>query len=182
MNIVRQITKDILKYKTSGSVLDLGAGAGAQTFFLAEHGFVVTAVEKEKKKIEIMRDVAHERSLAANVIQADIGDFTTTEQYDVVLAAMSLHFLQAQQIPGMIVRMKSWTAPGGLNVISAYTNENPSGLRPYLFEKGELSQLYSDWEILEHQEYLGKKVENPQDGGPERRYIASIIARKSTQT
>jgi len=182
MSVIRQITKDILKHRTSGSVLDLGAGPGNQAFFLLEQGFSVTAVEKEGEKIGALREKSSTLHVPLKIVQTDIADFKPEELFDVVLASMSLHFLRADQISKVIMRMKSWTALGGLNAITAYTSENPGGLRPYLFAKGELRERYSDWDILEYREYLGEPVKNLTDGGPSRRYVAHLIAREPTRT
>ena len=40
-----QIVKSLLKYKKLGKVLDLGAGEGRNSIFLAEKGFDVTAID-----------------------------------------------------------------------------------------------------------------------------------------
>lgn len=37
----------LIRYKNSGSLLDLGAGHGRHAVFFAEHGFEVTAVDPD---------------------------------------------------------------------------------------------------------------------------------------
>ena len=92
---------------------------------------------------------------------------------------MTLHFLSAEKVPTTIKRMQEATKTGGLNVIAVYTEENPMGLRPHLFKKDELRNFYNNWEMLQYKEFLGPKIENRKDGGPERRYNAQMIARKN---
>ena len=112
-------------------------------------------------------------------IQEDIGEFQPKEKYDVIIATMTLHFLSAEKVPTTIKRMQEATKTGGLNVIAVYTEENPMGLRPHLFKKDELRNFYNNWEMLQYKEFLGPKIENRKDGGPERRYNAQMIARKN---
>jgi tellurite methyltransferase len=111
-------------------------------------------------------------------IQSDIADFRPKEKYDVVLSTMVLHFLSKDNVQKAIIIMRECTNKDGLNVVTVYTNENPSGLRPYLFEKNELHDAYDGWEIFEYQEALGPETENPKDGGPNRRYSGRLIAKK----
>lgn len=174
----RDIVYDLLKYKTSGTVLDLGAGFGRHALFLADKGFEVTAVEIEKDRLERIESQAEKLGVRIPTIQSDVAQFVPDGSYDVILSTMVLHFLGKDGVRQAITTMQSHTNSEGLNVVSAYTNENPTGLRPYLFASGELKKLYEGWEILEYEEALGDEIENPKDGGPSRRYSAKLIARK----
>lgn len=179
INEPRKIVYDILKYKKSGNVLDLGAGLGRHSLFLAYKGFRVVAVELQKNKLEKLQENAKKLGVTIKTIQADIGDFQSKETYDVIIATMTLHFLPARKVPTTIKRMQKATNSGGLNVITAYTSENPAGLRLYLFKKDELKNYYNGWELLQYKEFLGPKIENRKDGGPDRRYNVQMIARKN---
>jgi tellurite methyltransferase len=174
----RQIVYDVFKYKNSGTVLDLGSGFGRHSLLLAYKGFQVTAVEIEQDKLDKLNENAKKLGVHIVTIRSDVADFIPTEKYDVILSTMVLHFLSKDNAQKAITLMKEYTNTDGLNVVTVYTNENPVNLRPYLFEKNELRNLYAGWDILEYQETLGPETENPKDGGPSRRYSARLIAKK----
>lgn len=172
----RQIVYDILKYKNSGTVLDLGAGFGRHSLFLAYKGFTVTAVEQDRLKLSKLKNNAEKLHVDISTICADIQSFEPKETYDVVIATMVLHFLSKNEAHRMIKKMQQWTNVDGLNVVSVYTDKNPKGLRNYLFRKKELIDCYTDWKILQYDESSSSVVENPKDGGFPRRYSARILA------
>ena len=172
----RQIIYDILKYKNSGTVLDLGAGFGRHSVFLSYKGFTATAVEKEEARLTRLKVNAEKLRVDITTICSSIQSFEPKEKYDVVINTMVLHYLSKNEVPEIIKKMQQCTNSNGLNVISVYTDKNPKGLRDYLFQQKELSNFYTDWKILQYDESLGSTLENPKDGGPPRRWSAKIIA------
>lgn len=177
----REIVYDILNYKSSGTVLDLGAGYGRHALFLASKGFEVSAVEKEAIQVKYFREQAAKLGIPIKIIQEDVARFIPDKQYDVVLATMVLHFLYEQEAIKVLRTMQNSTAPEGLNIIAVYTDKNPIGLRPYQFAMEELKSMYHGWEILRCEEFLGEEVENPylKDGGPSRRYNGVLITKRT---
>lgn len=176
------LVKKVLLYISSGTVLDLGAGYGRNSAFLASHGFSVNAVELESAQVESLRTKSARLTLPITVVQADMTHFTSSSVFDVILANHSLHFCAPKSIDAVFKRMKDMTAPGGLHVVSGYTNRNPKGLRPYLFDTNELLHRYEGWEILYYtQDASGHPSVTPKaptDNGPAKRYVTEIIARR----
>jgi len=178
ISTVSQIIKDILKYKRSGSVLDLGAGIGRNSFFLAKKGFSVTALDKDTEAILKLKKLAKKMDLKIKTMQNDLINFQNKQKYDVIIAINSLHFLKKSQIPKIITKIQSTTKANGLNVISVHTDKNPLGSRPYLFTSQELKRFYSEWKILKYKENLGLPYRTSLTGKIIRKHRAVIIARK----
>jgi hypothetical protein len=74
--------------------------------------------------------------------------------------------------------MKKNTNEGGLNVIVTFTENNPSKELSYLFKKGELKIMYSDWKVLEYEETMTKPEKHGKDGRIHQHAIVTIIAKK----
>ena len=79
---------DIEKYAfelAKGKVLDIGAGVGSHSLALQERGFNVTAIEKSKGAIEVMKS----RGIK-NLIQGDIYNHSTYNiQYNTIILLMN---------------------------------------------------------------------------------------------
>jgi len=179
-----RIVEDVLKFKNSGRVLDLGAGQGRNSLFLLEKGFEVTAVDLSSVGMGKIRGDALKRGLP---IKARIGNAVNvgfSNPYDVVLLLFVLHHLQDDEAKALIEKAKSGTARDGLHIIAAFTRigdfyeVNPNSGRFYP-ESGQLKGIYSDWEILKWYERTTTAYQKFKSGRPMRNKTSFLIARKS---
>lgn len=157
--------KLIPKYITSGKALDLGAGEGKNSFYLASLGFDVTAVEISPYAVKnfIDRLISEEEKSGkdiTNKMQIVLGDMSKwqpSQNYDVIVSYGSLHCLASKKIVEDVVhKSKKATKNGGINVVCTFTNDLPvpdiqKYLTPTLLTGKEVKDLYSDWKILEYE-------------------------------
>jgi len=172
------IVEAILKYKTAGIALDLGAGTGRDAFFLAEKGFSVTAVEIDETHLNTLRQKNELAERPLRIVKQNMLEYHPDKNSDVIVCDMVLHFLKPDEVRLMVTRMQEWTNRGGINVITAYTDKNPPGKRPYLLKTRELSRLYDRWEILGYREQPTPWFQLPGEPAPRRNHAAYLIARK----
>ena len=111
-----------------GRALDLGAGEGRESLYLAQLGFEVDAVDNASRPLVAKEDVlaklaaeARRRNLPirtwmADFLQFDIG----VERYALILALYSLHFDQAA-FPEMVRRVQQALVPGGRLILALLT-------------------------------------------------------------
>ena len=71
-----------------GRALDLGAGEGRNSLWLARHGWTVTAVDGSSVALDRMRAAADAEGLSVSPVQADLGDFLRRgDTFDLVVIA-----------------------------------------------------------------------------------------------
>jgi tellurite methyltransferase len=180
INSVRDIARQVLRYKKSGTVLDLGCGIGRHALYFAKKGFRVTAVDNKSDGLAALRELARLQKLRIAIYRADAAGFDAGRMFDVVISAMVLHFMPAHAQTLAIANMQKQTKPGGLNVLCVYTDKNPKGLKPHLPRAGAIRQAYekAGWEILIHREGLGAPMPNAHGTGTVRFYIEELLARR----
>ena len=179
INSIRPIVREVLRYKKSGSVLDLGCGVGRDTLFLAKKGFRVTAVEKNTQALAGLKEIARLKKLRVNVQWKDIATYMPKNKFDMVLSNMVLHFLPNHEQKVQILAMQKHTKKGGMNIVSSYTDKNKKETRPNLIHAGSLKKAYEDarWSILHYREERGKSQPNS-SGKIVRYWIEEIMAQK----
>lgn len=187
------IVKNLLNYKRSGQVLDVGAGDGDNTLFLAENGFNVTAIDSSSDKIKELEKKAKDISQKViSKIKTEVRDVTKgiDENFDVIMSNKMLYFLSRDQALNLIKDFQLHTKKGGINIISTVMNEgdfyNQAQRQKELGEEdnsffanpNEIISLYKDWEILEYKEELKKYEMFYNDNPPAENKTALLTARK----
>jgi 2-polyprenyl-3-methyl-5-hydroxy-6-metoxy-1,4-benzoquinol methylase len=170
--------KELLSYTHGGELLDIGAGWGRNSRYLASHGFAVTAIERDHDNAESLRHWFTQSKYAGCVIEADIRAWTPeSKHYDVIICAMVLHFLSdTQEVATVLDSMMASTAPGGINIVSLYTSRNRPGTRPILVKPGWLPERYGKWQTLSHYEGLGRQYQST--AGLRRDYVERVTTKK----
>ncbi len=180
-----EIVSDILKYRSSGTVLELGAGEGRNSLYLATQGFKVTAWDISKVGIEKLNRTAQEKSLSIQTEVKDIRTLNSDYHYDIFVCTYVLHHLLRQDALELIKQVKQRTNTNGLNTITTFTKngdfyrDNPNTENFYPDEGGGLKELYADWEILEYDEIQVVARAKKPDGSPMINISANLLARKS---
>lgn len=177
------IVQDILKYKTLGSVFELGAGQGRNSLYLAKNGFEVTARDISKIGIDKLLQEANNLEFS---IKGEVGDarqLSLEKDFDIFVSTYMLHHLSREQALELIAQMKEHTKPEGLNAVTVFTKNgdfyrNNPETENFYPDKNELKNLYTDWEILEYQEFDSTAYEKKLDGDSMMNIAAKLLARR----
>ncbi len=165
------ILKKYLRFLPRGKVLDLAAGEGRNTIFLAEHGFDVEAMDISKVALSRARKLARAKGVRIKTIAADLDTYAIPkERYELVI---DFYFLDR----GLIPRIKKSLNKGGMVVFETYTAEQKKlgtggpGQDKYVLKPNELLQLFRGFHVLFYREGVFRE-------GGKRRAIATLIAQK----
>jgi cyclopropane fatty-acyl-phospholipid synthase-like methyltransferase len=142
------------------TVLDIGCGAMASNaVYLAEQGFSVHAFDISSIAVDRANARVHRFGLNVTIWQEDLGNYAPCTEYDAILCRGVLHFLSARHWGRAIAAIQRATAPAGWNALSIFDDSVPvpRDLKPIvhrIVRRGELRELYSDWEVLEEESYV----------------------------
>ncbi|MBC7691366.1 MAG: class I SAM-dependent methyltransferase [Methylotenera sp.] len=150
-----------------GRALDIAMSEGRNAVYLAKKGFSVDGVDISEVALRKAKRLARENHVSINTINADLSHYTIKpESYQVIV---NIQFFQRS----LISQIKRGLKKGGVVVYENYTvdqlnNASGQGMRrDYVVEKGELKELFKDFEILVYKE--------TNDGTDA---VASLVARK----
>jgi tellurite methyltransferase len=163
--------KNHIRLLPPGRALDIAAGEGRNSVFLALHGFEVEAVDISKAGLAKARRLSREEGVRIRTVCADLDDFVIPrEGYDLIA---DFYFLNRTLIP----RMKRGVKQGGRVIFETYLLEHrdrglggPGHARYYL-RPNELLHLFSDFRVLFYREGTFRE-------GGRVKAVASLIAEK----
>lgn len=169
---------------TGGSgkrLVDLGAGEGRDSVFLAKHGFSVVAVDVVPAGLDKARRLASENGVEITTVNANLNDFLLPAGIDVVYSNGALEYIRPELRAKRFKHFREQTAPGGYHFMFAFS-EHPEveiapdwGNNEYLYKRDELSSFYECWEIIEKYERV---FQCDSSGVPHCHAATVVIARK----
>lgn len=171
-----------LKFVSPGSALDLGCGNGRNSLYLNQHGFDVTAWDKNPMSIATLNQIIANEALSG--ITTDIVNLNTLifdGEYDFILSTVVMMFLEPCTIPRLIANMQRCTRPGGYNLIVAAmdTPDSPCTVGfPFAFRPGELREYYADWTRVKDNEDIGQLHKVDSHGNRIQLRFATLLAQK----
>jgi tellurite methyltransferase len=150
-----------------GLALDIAAGEGRHSVYLAKKGFQVDAVDISSVGLRKASKLAAENGVKIKTVNADLNKYKIQPDHYAVI--LNFYYLQRSLFPQIVAGLKK----GGVLVFETNTMDqlkNPNGKdfeREYLLQPGELKKAFSELEILYYAE--------TNDG---KNAVASLIARK----
>ncbi len=173
------------KYLLSGHALDLGAGEGKNSIYLAERGLMVEAVECSGPAIDNFKRVLARNNQATrdriSIIQADVRSYFPRESFNAVIAYGLLHCLPSKTDAYSVIDfMKAHTLGGGYNVIVTFTPRIPVPevqpyLKPTLIEASDLLERYENWSVLAVEEEVIQEM-HPTSLAPHSHSLCRLLA------
>ncbi|MFC4768611.1 methyltransferase domain-containing protein [Effusibacillus consociatus] len=182
-NLARRILELIPADQRKGKKLvDLGAGEGRDSVFLAQEGFDVLAVDIAPAGLEKVQRLAKEKNVSIETLESDLNELQLSGKFDVVYSIGTLQYITPQNRERQFHKIKGFTAPGGLNVLFAFVNHPEVEAAPdwgkneYLYERNELQSYYENWDLLDSYEFI---FDCNSSNIPHRHAARVLIARKA---
>jgi SAM-dependent methyltransferase len=133
-------------------VLELGCGAGTNAVYLAQMGFVVTAVDISLIALEQARQLAEDAGVKIEFIEADVCRWTPPHgPYEFVFDRGCYHCARKIDLPGFLKTLRSATMTGTKYLtLTGNANEQSEFGPPRLHEheiRADLGELF-DFEFI----------------------------------
>ena len=162
---------EALAWTAPGDALDLACGAGRHALFLAEHGFLVTAVDFAEQGLALLRAEA-ERRRVADRIETACADLSAEfciepDRYDLI---SKFYFLDRALFPAIRAGIRR----GGLFVAAIHVRSaEMEAPHRFLLAPGELQSTVESWgfEVL-----LAREGPHGEDGNSHA--TAEVVARR----
>lgn len=181
-----KMVEQIPSLLASGSILDLGAGDGRHSIFLAEKGFNVRATDISEAALSKLQRIAREKGVSVTTELADLATWQMSANYDVVIAVQIFQHLQTSDALRLLEEVKHHTSPGGINLISLFTANGDRydmdrKLDPEAFYPADnwLKVYYADWTVIDHVSHRSE-LNGPRndDGSAKTSVVERILVQK----
>jgi len=107
------LVKALDQRDTAGRALDIGCGSGTYSIYMAERGYQVTAIDFMPQAITMLQARIAENDLAIEAVQADVGQWSASHPFDVVLDVGCLHTPGTIELGAYKAQLLNWLLPGG---------------------------------------------------------------------
>lgn len=149
------------------TAIDIGAGEGRNSLYLASLGFNVYAIEPSEVGAKKILQRAKDCGVEISVLNIDILTASKTlSNIDFAVALTSLEHMDYDYLLEAVREIKRILKPSGYIYAMVFTEDDPGYKKDlpnasecalfikHYFKKGELKELFSDFEILEYSEYM----------------------------
>lgn len=149
------------------TAIDIGAGEGRNSLYLASLGYDVYAIEPSKVGANKIVQRAKDLNVNITVINTDVISATKNlRDIGFAVALTSLEHMDYDYLLEAVRKIKGVLKPGGYIYAMVFTEEDPGFKKDlpnasecalfikHYFKKDELKELFSDFDILEYSEYM----------------------------
>jgi tellurite methyltransferase len=139
--------------RKGAKAVDLGAGEGRDSVYLAAHGLDVWAVDIAPAGLAKAHSLAQEQGTSLRTLAADLNHVELPEKMDVVYSIGALQYIHPENRERQFRHFQEQTHPGGWHVLLAFVEHPDVAIAPdwgnneYLYGREELQAYYSHWQI-----------------------------------
>jgi len=167
--------KKVLKYTFAGKALDLGAGEGRNSIFLAKNGFEVLAIDKIPEGLAKIAELGCPKITTKTI---DMRKFRfPSKRFSLIISTFTIDFLKKSEIETLIKKIKKSLLPNGIVYFCVFSVKDPAyckkkqiekntiylpklKLYQHFFTKDELRKMFEDFNIIYLRENRFKDIPN----------------------
>ncbi|MED4727050.1 class I SAM-dependent methyltransferase [Aneurinibacillus migulanus] len=157
-----ELARKLLTYMNGSAkmIIDLGAGEGRDSVFLAKQGWDVISVDIASAGLRKARKLAEEMGTALQTIQGDVNDFVFPCKVDALYSIGALQYIKPENRQRQFQHFKESTQKGGIHALFAFIDHPDIETAPdwgeneYLYIREELQAYYADWKQLYTEEII----------------------------
>ncbi|HAJ44839.1 MAG: Methyltransferase type 11 [Candidatus Azambacteria bacterium GW2011_GWE1_42_9] len=191
------LKKYLVKFP-KGKTLDIGAGSGRNSVFLAKNGFEVEAVDKIEEELEKIKITAKKYQLKIKTKACNVNDFKFGKnKHSLIVAIHSLDFLKKSEFGLIINKIKKSIIANGFIYLSVFSTKDPmyklitekgigqieentfylpkSQTYRHFFTKKELREKFENFKIIILKQ---KQILDKGHGEPHHHDIIELLAQK----
>lgn len=182
-----KFVKYIPAYLESGNVLDLGAGEGKNSIYLAEKGYKVVSVEISEFAINNFKKELYkhteETQEKIEIIRANVIEYENPSEFEIVIAYGLLHCLyNLSYIDLLIEKIKKWVMHNGYVIIVSFNDkikipEVQEYLEPTLLPNNYLKKKFEEWDIINYEDDIITET-HPTSKIEHQHSLSRILAKK----
>ena len=109
-----------------GKALDIGAGEGRNSLFLAKNGFKVEAIDKIPAGLKKIEKAAKKHNLSIKTTLCDVKNFKFKKGYSLIISTASIDFLKKSEIDAVLDKIKQSLQPKGFVFLSVFSTNDIS--------------------------------------------------------
>jgi len=109
-----------------GKALNIGAGEGRNSIFLAKNGFEVTAIDRIKQGLDKIKKLAKKHNLTIKTNLCDIKNLKfEKEKYSLIISVSTIHFLKKSEINPILDKIINSLKISGFIYLSVFSTKDP---------------------------------------------------------
>ena len=187
------------KIDSSRPVLDIGAGQGRNSFFLADKGFAVDAMDPSSVAFDLLKSEAQKNNWKLRAYQKTFSEFEPDDSahYSAILIFGLIQILSWQEIEELLRKIDNWTKKGSFVFVTGFTVRDPSlekyqinwktvGTNSFIdgagnartfLELKEIGQIFRKYQTVYHWEGIGPEHHHG-DGKLEQHHLCEAVFMK----